>query len=536
MRRSRFWKCQSCGALLQKAAHQLDMEQAVESGQLAGMVTCAECGHSYSAPDVYGGRFDVSEVDRRCLLCGAQLRGPAEALDGRPCPACNRGAIGAAPASQAGSPLGTPGRSAGVWIVLGFVAFALLAGYLVYRAIAHQQERSEWEHRVPPTVIANTKEITIENRPGGEAKDIFVARADDVLDDRSEQIGELVHNLVERRHCFKEEQPGDAWPGEIRIRADGDVPFRLIHKLIRSAEASGYPKIHLEVGDVDPAAGQVVFENAKTADWRSVQLQAAISIQGYVLSCGAEKMTRCTVIGGDILKKDNRYDLERLGERLREIREHARLDELRILVEDKAPFRALVGTLRTCQQTGFTPVSLLGIGDIVGDLSESGSRPVCARLCGIEPGAEDVKPEGESSTTGLGQLGTRGRGIGGLGYGKYDFRRRGKQDIRILTGRPVVMGSLSMEIIRRVIHSHHNQIKYCYAKELSSNPHLSGKVAVKIVISPKGFVQSAKVSSSSLDNATVERCITGKIRTWKFPEPKGGGIVIVDYPFILKSG
>ena len=34
--------------------------------------------------------------------------------------------------------------------------------------------------------------------------------------------------------------------------------------------------------------------------------------------------------------------------------------------------------------------------------------------------------------------------------------------------------------------------------------------------------------------AEVERCIGAKIRTWKFPKPKGGGIVIVRYPFVFK--
>ena len=56
-----------------------------------------------------------------------------------------------------------------------------------------------------------------------------------------------------------------------------------------------------------------------------------------------------------------------------------------------------------------------------------------------------------------------------------------------------------------------------------------------ITISPKGYVQQASVSQTSLRNATVERCMTQKIRTWKFPEPKGGGIVIVNYPFIFKN-
>jgi outer membrane biosynthesis protein TonB len=97
------------------------------------------------------------------------------------------------------------------------------------------------------------------------------------------------------------------------------------------------------------------------------------------------------------------------------------------------------------------------------------------------------------------------------------------------------MGSLSMEIIRRVIRSHRDQIKYCYSKELTRNPNLTGKVSVKFTISPKGYVTQATVSSTTLRNAAVERCICQKIRTWKFPEPKGGGIVIVNYPFILKS-
>ncbi|MBW2702134.1 MAG: AgmX/PglI C-terminal domain-containing protein [Deltaproteobacteria bacterium] len=120
-------------------------------------------------------------------------------------------------------------------------------------------------------------------------------------------------------------------------------------------------------------------------------------------------------------------------------------------------------------------------------------------------------------------------GVGGLG------KRGGERNVRISVGRPIVMGSLSMESIRRVMHSHRDQIEFCYSKELIRNPNLAGKVTIKFTISPKGFVQSATVSATTLKNATVERCMSGKIRNWKFPEPKGGGIVIVTYPFILRS-
>jgi hypothetical protein len=144
---------------------------------------------------------------------------------------------------------------------------------------------------------------------------------------------------------------------------------------------------------------------------------------------------------------------------------------------------------------------------------------------------------GVGNTIGVGRLGTRGRGGGKYGYGTgvSRIRKRGERNVNISVGRPIIMGSLSMEIIRRVIHSHRDQIKYCYSKELTRSPNLSGKVGIKFTISPKGYVQQASVSSTTLRNATVERCITQKIRTWKFPEPKGGGIVIVNYPFILKS-
>ncbi len=142
---------------------------------------------------------------------------------------------------------------------------------------------------------------------------------------------------------------------------------------------------------------------------------------------------------------------------------------------------------------------------------------------------------GMGNTIGVGGLGTRGRGGGQYGYGTgvARIRDRGERNVNISVGTPIVMGSLSMEIIRQVIASHRDQIKYCYSQELNRNPNLAGKVAVKFTISPKGYVTQASVAQTTLNNAAVENCITQKIRTWKFPEPKGGGIVIVNYPFIL---
>jgi len=143
-----------------------------------------------------------------------------------------------------------------------------------------------------------------------------------------------------------------------------------------------------------------------------------------------------------------------------------------------------------------------------------------------------------TSTFGVGRIGTRGRGGGNSGYGAGGGGLGGKTEhnIDISQGAPVILGSLDKEIIRRVIRENIAQIKYCYERELTRTPGLAGKVQVKFVIGAQGNVQSAVVAESSMNNKSAEACMTGKVRQWLFPKPKGGGIVIVTYPFIFKQG
>ena len=141
---------------------------------------------------------------------------------------------------------------------------------------------------------------------------------------------------------------------------------------------------------------------------------------------------------------------------------------------------------------------------------------------------------------GLANVGTKGRGGrggGGKSYGKKasDLGDKKTRVPKLVPGKPKVMGSLDREIIRRVVRQHRNEIRYCYERELQKNPKLAGVVKVKFTISGTGSVISALVSSTTLKNARVERCMTGKIRHWVFPEPKGGGIVVVNYPFNFSS-
>jgi pSer/pThr/pTyr-binding forkhead associated (FHA) protein len=144
---------------------------------------------------------------------------------------------------------------------------------------------------------------------------------------------------------------------------------------------------------------------------------------------------------------------------------------------------------------------------------------------------------GVGNTIGIGDIGTKGRGGGlaGYGHGLGNLGRKSGSDVAISSGNPVVEGSMDKELIRRVIHSHANQVRFCYESELQRHPGLNGKVTVKFVIQSNGTVSHAGVDSSSLGNANVEGCIVSRVYQWQFPKPKGGGIVQVNYPFLLKE-
>lgn len=143
-------------------------------------------------------------------------------------------------------------------------------------------------------------------------------------------------------------------------------------------------------------------------------------------------------------------------------------------------------------------------------------------------------------TIGLGNIGTIGHGAGGgegSGYGRGagGFHGRDAKVPRIRSGKADVRGSLSKEVIRRIINRHINEVRFCYEQELNQRPDLQGRVAIQFIISPTGAVQTAAVQSSDLGNNKVEQCIASAVRRWSFPSPEGGGIVVVTYPFVLQQ-
>jgi TonB family protein len=129
----------------------------------------------------------------------------------------------------------------------------------------------------------------------------------------------------------------------------------------------------------------------------------------------------------------------------------------------------------------------------------------------------------------------RGGGTGGYGSNAGVLGNKKSVDIGITSSEPMVVGSLDKELIRKVIHANRGQVRFCYESQLNRFPKLEGKVAIKFIISPEGTVKQSSVAQTTVDNAELEACVAGRVRTWIFPKPRGGGMVMVTYPFIFKQ-
>lgn len=99
-----------------------------------------------------------------------------------------------------------------------------------------------------------------------------------------------------------------------------------------------------------------------------------------------------------------------------------------------------------------------------------------------------------------------------------------------VVGTPAIDG----DVIRRVVRSHSDAVRACYQLGLDLDPALAGRIAISFTIGPSGAVTQAKAEApESFPYPQVPVCIADELRTWTFPAPRGGGSVIVSYPFNL---
>ncbi|HNT27425.1 MAG TPA: AgmX/PglI C-terminal domain-containing protein [bacterium] len=146
---------------------------------------------------------------------------------------------------------------------------------------------------------------------------------------------------------------------------------------------------------------------------------------------------------------------------------------------------------------------------------------------------------GGGNALAIGGFHTRGKGGDGstVGYGMDKGRIGGKTlaNIDAGGGQAVIMGALDRAVIDFYVRQNLARVRWCYEKELSRNAALFGKIAINFTISKSGQVSTSKVERSTMQSEPVETCVASVIKKIRFPSPKGGGIVVVTYPFVFKN-
>lgn len=198
------------------------------------------------------------------------------------------------------------------------------------------------------------------------------------------------------------------------------------------------------------------------------------------------------------------------------------------------------GILRLLKQRG-------GGGEGASVFGGTGSADLDHALNGIgRHAATDGQGFGNLTTRGGSPGGGGSLGIGGIGgHGGYGSEvaaadslrigHRGKARVRVPRGRSRIVGGLSQKVVGRYIERYWSRFKFCYERELAKNPNLYGKVTCTFTIAGNGRVSEASVLQSTMHSTTVEHCLLRTVRQIRFPPPKGGGEVIVTYPFLFST-
>jgi len=96
-----------------------------------------------------------------------------------------------------------------------------------------------------------------------------------------------------------------------------------------------------------------------------------------------------------------------------------------------------------------------------------------------------------------------------------------------------IKGPLDLQIVRRIVRAHINEIRYCYNQGLSKDPNLGGIVTVDFQILGTGKVGDGKVLKSTVPDAAVGACMVVAVKRWSFPKPDKEATVDVSYAFEL---
>lgn len=188
-------------------------------------------------------------------------------------------------------------------------------------------------------------------------------------------------------------------------------------------------------------------------------------------------------------------------------------------------------SMKSILQGGLSKYSIMSTGKSIQSLTQKIQSQTAEVGAGLEKKTQGMLGAMNAGNFQIGSENGYGSGNGtsvkGQGYGHLDIGLNYKD--------AVVDEGLTKEEVAKVIHSHMNEIRYCYEAAILSDPSIAGKVLVDFKIGAQGNVFTANAAENTMSSAQVGGCLVGKLKNWRFPQPRGGVQVAVSYPFIFKS-
>jgi len=182
-------------------------------------------------------------------------------------------------------------------------------------------------------------------------------------------------------------------------------------------------------------------------------------------------------------------------------------------------------------------------GNLLGGAQPADLDAQLAALAGPSgpPGGGIGAPGLRGGPAGGGPLGIGGDGPWGGGLpGAPDplgapLDHRERLQVKVDDRRTRIVGGLPRGVVAAHMQRHWLRFKHCYEKELGRTPTLRGKVLTSFTIGPEGRVAEASVLQSTAESADLEACLLRSLRQVRFPAPRGGGEVLVTYPFLFHT-
>ncbi|MFW5968880.1 MAG: AgmX/PglI C-terminal domain-containing protein [Persicimonas sp.] len=91
-------------------------------------------------------------------------------------------------------------------------------------------------------------------------------------------------------------------------------------------------------------------------------------------------------------------------------------------------------------------------------------------------------------------------------------------------------GKIDVDATQKVFERKRSVLQKCYERALKQNSSLQGKVTLAIRIGTDGSPSSVQAKSSAITDRAALDCMEREARSWSFPRPKGG-TVMLNKPF-----